>query len=91
MKRVLIKIFIFPWKLAHHSNLADILVFFSLWFMAFVILSCIFYLIFRLIFPIDISVVLTFISSFIESSAFMIIYPMIADPLYDKEIWNNEV
>jgi hypothetical protein len=28
MKRVLIKIFIFPWKLAHHSNLADILVFF---------------------------------------------------------------
>lgn len=85
MKRFLIKVFIFPWKLAHHSEFVSILIFVFIFLITFTTSTFILYLTFGLIFPKEIFIPLTVISSFIITIAFMIIYPMIADSLYDKE------
>jgi len=81
MKKLLIGIFLFPWKFAFRSESACISMFCFALIISFTILVYPVYLLFGSIFEGEFLIVITMMASFYGSAFLTWLYPQIANPL----------
>ena len=85
MKKLLTKIFIFPWKVANIDEFYSVVGFTMVLFLSFIIFLFLSYFILGFFIKGELLYFLTFIMSLCISFIITGIYPSIANPIYEKE------
>jgi len=85
MKKLLTKIFIFPWKIAMINEFYSVIVFVAILFLSFIISLFLSYFILGFFIKGELLFFFSFLISLGISFIVTGIYPSIADPIYEKE------